>query len=103
MGVGHQLFLSFPAKRSLTMQPLTTPELAVWRKSAPCAKPVLLDVHELWKFHACQFDFSLQMPINTVSQAERAGLGGTDRLHLPPQRAQRANRVFFGTAWFYPN
>jgi len=54
------------SKGRLTMQNLTTPELAAWIENAEREKPVLLDVREPWEFQTCHIDGALTMPMNTI-------------------------------------
>jgi rhodanese-related sulfurtransferase len=58
--------LSLSAKRILTMQNLTTSELAVWINNSAPEKPVLLDVRESWEFQTCHIEGALTMPMNTI-------------------------------------
>jgi len=61
-----RFLLLYQQRGCLTMQNLTTSELAAWLENAAHEKPVLLDVREPWEFQTCHIDGALTMPINTI-------------------------------------
>ena len=48
------------------MQHLTPAQLSEWLADPNRAKPLLLDVRELWEFQLCHVDGSIHMPMATI-------------------------------------